>query len=501
MPTDTPDRTRPAKTGYCFGEFEVRPESGELLRNGKPVRVQEQSLQVLLALLENPGAVASRNQLRERLWPDGTYVDFEHSLNAAVKRLRAALGDEADSPRFIETLPKRGYRLLVSVSRGTTPASMDAPGDSPVEPRLRTRLRPMVIAAVLLLVVAAVILTSSLRRRTTTDAIASSTWPAPPQNAEAYELYLRSLGYKYEFPSNGQAVSLLERSTELDPRSARSWYELARRYNVEFTNAAHGRAYFEQAREANRRALQLAPDFLPAETQKVGLDVQGGQVVSAYHAALAMTRAHPQDAYAHLAMSYPLRYGGMFEEAGNECDLAAKLDPSRATFPGCALVNVLLARCDRAQAYLDRDQSSFLVHFRRMDLAILRNDTTTALREVRSIYVSAPDDYPDARLMEAVLSGAPAGTVRKWSQLDEALNDRITSPELHYVDARYQSWAGETEAALRLLRRAIANNYCSYPAMDSDPFLANVRKLPEYKQLRQAGIACREGFRSQMQGR
>jgi len=101
--------------------------------------------------------------------------------------------------------------------------------------------------------------------------------------------------------------------------------------------------------------------------------------------------------------------------------------------------------------------------------------------------------------MEAVLSGAPEETVQNWSRDVEALNDRIADPELHFVDARYQSWAGRTDAALRLLRRAIANNYCSYPVMDSDPFLANVRGLPEYKELKQAGIACRENFRVQMQ--
>jgi hypothetical protein len=100
--------------------------------------------------------------------------------------------------------------------------------------------------------------------------------------------------------------------------------------------------------------------------------------------------------------------------------------------------------------------------------------------------------------MEAALSGAPAEIIRNWSRENEALNDRITLPELHFVDARYQSWAGQPEAALRLLRRAIANNYCSYPVMDSDPFLANIRKLPEYKELRELGIACRENFRSQM---
>ena len=67
-------------------------------------------------MLERPGEVVTREELRRRLWPDGTFVDFEHSLNAAVKRLRAALGDDADNPRFVETLPRRGYRFMASTS-------------------------------------------------------------------------------------------------------------------------------------------------------------------------------------------------------------------------------------------------------------------------------------------------------------------------------------------------------------------------------------------------
>jgi DNA-binding winged helix-turn-helix (wHTH) protein len=117
VPADTPNRTSTAARAiYHFAEFEVRAESGEIFRNGERVRVQEQSLQVLLALLENPGGLISRDRLRERLWPQGTYVDFEHSLNASVKRLRTALGDDADCPRYIETLPKRGYRLVADVA-------------------------------------------------------------------------------------------------------------------------------------------------------------------------------------------------------------------------------------------------------------------------------------------------------------------------------------------------------------------------------------------------
>ena len=84
----------------------------ELITGNTRVRLQEQPFQIMRLLLARPGALVTREQLRSRLWPDGTFVDFEHSLNAAVKRLRAVLGDDARAPRFIETLPRRGYRWI-----------------------------------------------------------------------------------------------------------------------------------------------------------------------------------------------------------------------------------------------------------------------------------------------------------------------------------------------------------------------------------------------------
>jgi TolB-like protein len=95
-----------------FGIFEVDFHAGELRKGGMRVALQEQPLRILGALLAARGAIVSRDELRKRLWPDGTYVDFEHSLNAAVRRLRVALGDEAEVPRFVETVHKRGYRFI-----------------------------------------------------------------------------------------------------------------------------------------------------------------------------------------------------------------------------------------------------------------------------------------------------------------------------------------------------------------------------------------------------
>ncbi len=101
--------------GIRFGVFEVDLRSGELRKQGLKIKLQGQPIQILALLLERPGELVTREELREKLWPADTFVDFEHGLNAAIKKLRAALGDSADSPRFVETLHRRGYRFIASV--------------------------------------------------------------------------------------------------------------------------------------------------------------------------------------------------------------------------------------------------------------------------------------------------------------------------------------------------------------------------------------------------
>ena len=109
-----------------LGEFQLDVESGELSGNGTHVRLQIQSFELLKALLERPGQMVSRDELRQRLWPGDTFVDFDHGLNAAVRRLREVLGDTADEPRFVETIPRRGYRL-VAPTEVASPAPVPEP--------------------------------------------------------------------------------------------------------------------------------------------------------------------------------------------------------------------------------------------------------------------------------------------------------------------------------------------------------------------------------------
>jgi len=137
----------PAGRIVRFGVFEVDLLSGELRKNGSRVRLQEQPFQLLELLLEHPGEIVTREVLRQKLWPADTFVDFDHSLNTAVNKVRDALSDSAANPRYVETVARRGYRFLAPVDRldpatapastagNSAPAAETAPGSS-IHPEL-----------------------------------------------------------------------------------------------------------------------------------------------------------------------------------------------------------------------------------------------------------------------------------------------------------------------------------------------------------------------------
>ena len=110
----------PGRPTVRFGPFELTPETGDLRKHGLPMRLQEQPLQILRVLLDCPGELVTREELTKALWPDGTFVDFEKSLNSAVTRLRQVLADSAENPHYIETVARRGYRFIAPVERLTS---------------------------------------------------------------------------------------------------------------------------------------------------------------------------------------------------------------------------------------------------------------------------------------------------------------------------------------------------------------------------------------------
>ena len=148
--------SREASSPYCgcvtgrvrFGLFEFDPDDGTLIREGVPVRLQPQPARVLALLVRRAGTVVTRDELRQQVWSDGTFVDFERGLNFCVAQIRGALGDSADSPRFIETLPRRGYRFIAPL--GPVATEVEPPRKPP--PRRRAVL--LLVAAVTSLAVA-----------------------------------------------------------------------------------------------------------------------------------------------------------------------------------------------------------------------------------------------------------------------------------------------------------------------------------------------------------
>src|ERR1700736_5713838 len=118
---------------FRFGLFEADAGRSTLTRSGLRVRLQEQPFRVLLLLLERPGEITTREELRQKLWPEGTYVDFDGSLNVILKKLRAAIDDDSDTPRFIETVPRRGYRFIALVSANGIKAQPITPSKPAVQ--------------------------------------------------------------------------------------------------------------------------------------------------------------------------------------------------------------------------------------------------------------------------------------------------------------------------------------------------------------------------------
>jgi len=131
-----------------FGPFEVSPDSGELRKNGTRLKLTGQAIQVLITLVERPEQVVTREELQEKLWPGASFGDFDHGLNAAVKRLRDVLGDSAIQPKYIETLPRKGYRFI----RQTQQVPQSTGGSVPVHPFDKRKMMFAILGVCLLVV-------------------------------------------------------------------------------------------------------------------------------------------------------------------------------------------------------------------------------------------------------------------------------------------------------------------------------------------------------------
>lgn len=617
---------------YRFGLFQIDPEGGKLLRQGAPVKIQEQPLRVLCLLVERPGEVVTREELRQKLWTEGTYVEFDGSLNAALKRLRLALSDDADNPIFIETVPRRGYRFIAPVECEPLPEPNNRPAglefspprnsDAPAEPHVQKSNRfswswwVVAASAILLLFsgwrykgrsqptpatprrIIAVLPFSNegagpdfdyLRYAIANDLVTDLTYvgsvtvrpfastsryasqpgdpsaigkdlrvthviaggfllddqnlhvnlelvdveqnravwreeitvspqnlvalhdqlaaratqgllPAmnvvgtsarempTPKNEQAFNLFLHSLSVPLDPEPNLLAIKNLEESVELDNTYAPAWRELDRRYYIDWHYGNGGKAAVAKEIEASKRQSELDPSWPALST---GIRVEQGDLNGAYDQAAELLQRHPDVALAHHNMSYVFRYAGLLDEANQQCAAALALDPGFNGFRSCAYPYVLQGDYVRAQTFIRLDEHSGFGAMLRMLIALRTGNNAAALAESNAV---SQGGFRFADVAQMYLNHAPAADLRRAGAALEVEPRSALDPETLYVNAAVLSFAGQGDAALRQLRRAIDGKYCSYPAMDKDPLFDPIRKQPGLVALRQVGIQCQQAF-------
>ena len=314
-----------------------------------------------------------------------------------------------------------------------------------------------------------------------------------PKNEEAYDLYLRSVSLPHDAAPNKEAIAMLERSVGLDATYAPAWRALGERYYYDSHYSNGGDAMFQRSTAAQERALALDPDYSDAAGMLITNRVETGDLAKAYKDAKALVARHPENAMAHFALSYVLRYGGMLEEAAQECDKAVALDPGNYQFRSCSIVFDEMGNSERAMDFLRLDPGSAWVlinlppHFARVG-------KTGEARESAE-KVSGKD--PSSGVMVACFGKSSAADLDQQVRLVTPGYLADPDPENRYWDATLMAACGKQDLAVRLLKSAIAGRYCAYNALQTDPLLASLRGTPDFAPLLSAAKECQDQFLSE----
>jgi DNA-binding winged helix-turn-helix (wHTH) protein/tetratricopeptide (TPR) repeat protein len=266
-------------TEYFFDGWTLKPATGELVRGSETIRLTQQPLRILIALLERPGEVVTRERLVELLWPKGV-VDYDNGLNVAVRKLRMALGDDTGTPRYIETLPRIGYRFIGSMTAPTAPAPLapaPAPSPAPVEATVPAKppwisRGPLLMALILVLVgVFAWVQWPARNPQAPSSAPPTATAAIPRRttNERAYEHYLKGIYNRSRRDRNSLQLALehFEAAIREDPQYAEAWAGLADALvGGTIGHSIRAREGFERAREAAVRSVELDPNIAETRT-------------------------------------------------------------------------------------------------------------------------------------------------------------------------------------------------------------------------------------------
>ena len=310
-----------------------------------------------------------------------------------------------------------------------------------------------------------------------------------PESQEAYDLYLHSLALPHDPGPNKDAIAVLEHVVGEDRNYAPAWEALGQRYYFDSTYGGGGEAMFQRSNAAYERALSLDPNRVQAASNLIVNRVERGELGRAYDAATDLVRRRAQSADAHFALSYVLRYAGMQEKAVQECNAARSLDPGNFSFRSCAWAFMELGQTDRAMDFVHLDAGSEWAAWATPYVYLTAGNLTQAREAVKSV-AKAPFYHRDL-LVACTQAQRPADMDRIVRESESSVMTE-PDPEAWYHVGALMAYCGQKDAALRLLKAAVQQNYCGYSALLGDPLLKDLRKESSFNQVLTAASTCQE---------
>lgn len=284
---------------------------------------------------------------------------------------------------------------------------------------------------------------------------------------------------------------MLERAVGMDPSYAPAWEALGRRYYFEAVYSGGGEKLYEQSNAAYERSLSLDPNVVAAAGFLAQNRAELGDLVRAYADAKELVKSRPESAMSHFTMSYVLRYTGLLDEAQRECDSALAIDPGNYNFRSCGL------------AFFENDKGARALEFLRIDagseyskafvpVVYLRQGRSQEARHAAQDMSDNPIWMRD--LLIACMDNKPAAEIDKMAHQAETDLLSEKDSELKYLQGTILAYCGQDEIALWFLRTAVAQNYCAYAALQTDPMLAKLRRNPEFQTVLSEGHKCQQKF-------
>ena len=315
-----------------------------------------------------------------------------------------------------------------------------------------------------------------------------------PKNEEAYDLYLRSIALPHDPLPNKDAIAMLERAVGLDPSYAPAWGYLGLRYHYDAAYSNGGEAMRQRSDTALERAISLDPNYSFAVAWLITNRVEQGQLVKAYQDAKALVERHPEDAQAHFALGYVLRYGGAVEESAHECDAALALDPGNFGLRSCSFTFDQLGNYARSMEYLQLDAGSEWSENNVMR-QYLRQGKLTQAKEIAE--KSKGFSQFSYGMVVAYIANPSSPDVARLARNVVATRLADPDPEPRYIVAGDLLFCGQKDAAVQLIKSAIAGHFCAYTGLQNDSAWTKLRGTPEFAELLSAAKQCRDDFLAQ----